>query len=540
MHTMSGDSNLKTLLIGIDAACHRVLNPLFERGELPTLSSVFESGVSSPLESQIPPWTASAWPSLYTGMNPGKHGVFSFLSFDGYDWDVVNSTDVRERTLWGVLSHHGVSSVVVNVPVTHPPRPFDGALIPGYTAPENPECHPNGLLDDVRTEIGEYHVYPDTDDGELVDSYRACIRSRTAAFEYLVARFEPEFGFVQFQATDSVVHRRPGDQNAVRSVYGEVDKQVGELIATTDPDNVVIVSDHGIGPYDGYEFRVNDFLYDTGYVEFETDGRGMPSWGIARDSKLKKGEADTSLSQGLAEQFVASVASFGISSQSVGAALERIGILDPIAKHVPLMLVKAGENWVSLPRSEAYMRSRIELGVRINLEGRDPDGVVAQSEYESVRQRLIERLRSVRTPDGEFVFEEVRRREAYFHGPESDRAVDVVTIPSNFNHFLSAKHRGKQFGPPMEPWDHKLHGIIAAVGSDIQTGVTLEDPHLLDVAPTVLATLGIPMDERMDGESLSCVEPVGATTLSRFNGSPSVTTDDERIEDRLTDLGYLE
>ena len=78
------------LLVGLDAACEPVLDRLARDGaDLPHLRSILDEGTSAPLESQVPPWTASAWPSLYTGTNPGKHGVFGFLDFEGYDWDVV-------------------------------------------------------------------------------------------------------------------------------------------------------------------------------------------------------------------------------------------------------------------------------------------------------------------------------------------------------------------------------------------------------------------------------------------------------------------
>ena len=69
------DCQMQTLLIGIDAGCRSVLEPLFEEDALPHLASIFDEGSSGPLESQLPPWTPSAWPSLYTGVNPGKHGV---------------------------------------------------------------------------------------------------------------------------------------------------------------------------------------------------------------------------------------------------------------------------------------------------------------------------------------------------------------------------------------------------------------------------------------------------------------------------------
>lgn len=80
------DGDVDVLLIGIDACCLARLESLFEENRVLTIRSIWEAGPSDELESQTPPWTASAWPSLYTGMNPGKHGVFGFLTYDDYDW----------------------------------------------------------------------------------------------------------------------------------------------------------------------------------------------------------------------------------------------------------------------------------------------------------------------------------------------------------------------------------------------------------------------------------------------------------------------
>ena len=537
---MSDKSSLHTLLVGIDAACDRVLEPLFDADEIPTLESIYQEGTNGPLESQIPPWTASAWPSLYTGMNPGKHGVYGFLSFDGYDWDVVNATDIHERTLWELLDRHGITSAVVNVPVTHPPREFDGALIPGYTAPEDPDCHPAGLLEDVREAVGEYRVYPDEDAADLGQAYTDCVRMRGEAFRYLAKTHDPEFGFVEFQATDSIFHERPDDDAAIRSIYREVDQQLAEILEATEPANVIVASDHGMGPYDGLEFRVNDYLREEGFVTTASGGRGMPNWATVRDGNLKEGDDTTRHEAGVAERAMATAAGFGLTSQRIGAVLERLGLDEFVASYAPTGMVNAGATQVDFPESTAYVRSRIELGVRMNLEGREPNGVVPPDAYEEVRTQLIDALRSVRTPEGAPVFEAVRPREEYFHGPESEHAVDIVTVPADFEHFLSATLRDEQFGPPSEPWNHKLEGTVAARGADIEPTAGVGDAHLFDIAPTVLSTFGIPFDERMDGTPLPCVDAAGTEQYPRFDRTQSVETADDDVEKRLADLGYLE
>ena len=536
---MGSQANVQTLLVGIDAACYPVLGPLFESGDVPALASLFDSGVSGPLESQIPPWTASAWPSLYTGMNPGKHGVFSFLAFDGYEWDVVNATHVRERTLWELLSRERLTSVVVNAPVTHPPRTFDGALVPGYTAPEDPTCHPDGLLSDVREAVGTYRVYPSSDEGRpAADAYRECVRSRGEAFRYLVDRFDPAFGFLQFQATDTVFHERPGDRETVREVYREVDLQVERAIEACDPDTIVVASDHGIGPYGGYEFRVNDFLREEGFVDTVRGGTGMPSWSARWERGRPEGSGGRV--REVAERAMGYAASAGVTSQRIGAVLERLNLADFVAEHVPSALIRAGTTQVNFPDSRAYMRSRIELGVRLNVAGREPNGTVPRSEYETVRASVADALRSVTTPDGRPVFDEVAPREEYFHGPEAHRAVDVVTVPADFDHFLTASLRGERFGSPSEPWNHKLDGMFAVVGDGVDHDVSVAGAHLFDVAPTVLATLGVARDERMDGRVLPCVEPAGTRSYPRLDADSTVRTDDHEVADRLSDLGYLE
>ncbi len=364
------DDDMQLLVIGLDAGCRPVLESLFDAGKAPTLESLFEMGASGPLESQIPPWTASAWPSMYTGKNPGKHGVFDFLSFDGYDWDVVNSTHVRERPVWELLSEHGLTSVVVNLPVTHPASEFDGALIPGMTAPEDPACHPEGILEDVKMECGDYRIYPQSgpEPDHSIEGYEKTIELRGEAFRYLCRRMEPDFGFLQFQQTDSVFHERPGDKEAIEAVYSEVDTQIEETLEEVDPENVLIVSDHGMGKITGDEFRINEFLRDEGYLQARSGGEGMPDWSRAWENDLLEGEDASEHDESPLEKAMNVAAKVGITTQRVAGALERVGLKEPIGRRVPNDMIRAASEQVDFPESTVYMRSKSELGLRINLE----------------------------------------------------------------------------------------------------------------------------------------------------------------------------
>ncbi len=537
---MTDTDRVETLLVGIDAACLPVLEPLFDADRLPILEGLFADGASGPLTSQIPPWTPSAWPSLYTGTNPGKHGVFDFLRFDGYDWQVVNSSHVRERPIWQTLDHHGLTSAVVNVPVTHPPDEFDGALVPGYVAPEDPTCHPEGLLDDLRAELGEYRVYPRGEDRDaFVADCQHLVGLRASALATLVDRFDADFGFVQFQVTDTVFHRYPGDADAVAAIYEAVDDAVAGLLETCDPETVVVASDHGMGEYTDYELRVNEFLAREGFVETTRGGDGMPSWATVLDGALRNGEDAGTHDPGVTDRAFALAARAGLTTQRVAPVVERLGLDGLVRRVLPASSVMAAERQVDFPASRAYMRSRSELGVRLNLEGREPEGTVETGDYEGVRADLADRLRTVRTPDGDPVFEDVAPREDYYDGPHVDRAPDLVTVPADFEQFVSARLADEPFGPPSEPWNHKLEGVVAVWGDRVAAG-TLGEAHLFDVAPTVLATLGVPHDERMDGTPLSPVASAGTESYPPYRPSPTVASDASDVAERLSNLGYIE
>ncbi len=532
---------MEVLVVGLDGVDLPTLDSMSAASVTPTLDRLREDSVVAPLESQLPPWTPSAWPSMYTGVNPGKHGVYDFFRFDGYDWDVVNRSLVKEFAVWELLSTRGFSSVVLNVPVTHPPEAFDGALVPGYIAPEQPDCYPSGVWAELEEHLGEYSLYGRTLDSTAPDSVLAddlvdLTRMRGDGFEYLVEEYEPDFGFVQFQATDTVFHDFPENEAAIHRVYGAVDREVGRLIDRYDPAVTLVVSDHGIGRMGGCEFRVNDFLREEGWAVPTTVGSGMPSWkSLTRNAE----DGIDGAVERLATVGVDLASRVGVTSQRVASVLEWFGLTEWVLETVPVDVVRAGTEQVDFPASTAYMRTRTEMGVRLNVEGREPNGTVSKADYEAVRSDLMAILSEVEAPDGEPVFERVAGREDVFSGPNLEAAPDIVTVPAGFDHFLAANLKGTQFGVPTEPYEHKRDGVFMARGPGVDTETRLPDAHLFDIAPTILSAFGVPVSDRMDGDVLPIVDATTEMSYDQFD-SRSVGTDSDSVEERLSDLGYLQ
>jgi hypothetical protein len=97
---------------------------------------------------------------------------------------------------------------------------------------------------------------------------------------------------------------------------------------------------------------------------------------------------------------------------------------------------------------------------------------------------------------------------------------------------------------------HRPDGILIAHGSGIQVDQSLGNPRLIDIAPTVLQLLGIPVPGEMDGDPIvdlfqpDLAAEIGRSITKDFNrpSSPDFTfspDEAETIADRLKSLGYL-
>jgi predicted AlkP superfamily phosphohydrolase/phosphomutase len=278
-------------------------------------------------------------------------------------------------------------------------------------------------------------------------------------------------------------------------------------------------------------------------VKVRRGGEGRPSWGTVRETRLTADlDDDSAHVDDLLERSMAAAARVGLTTQRLLRLLDALSLREAAGRLVPQTVVEAGAEHVDFRASTGYLRSRSELGVRINLEGREPEGAVPPEAYEDVRSDLVELLSSVTTPDGDRVFEDVARREKYFHGPMVEDAVEVVTVPKGFEQLLSARVGRDTFGPPAEPWNHKREGVVAATGAAIDPDAALADATIFDVAPTLLATFDLPTAERMDGRCLPIIDSSGEERYEPYTPPPVEGTGgarDPRVVSQRSDRGYL-
>jgi arylsulfatase A-like enzyme len=106
-----------------------------------------------------------------------------------------------------------------------------------------------------------------------------------------------------------------------------------------------------------------------------------------------------------------------------------------------------------------------------------------------------------------------------------------------------------------EPFDksanHELEGVLFARGPHIRKGVELEPTDVIDIAPTVLYAMGLPVQGTMDGRALTELfdpDHVAATPVEIDQIDEPADPEDGydysedeigSVQDELKSLGYL-
>jgi predicted AlkP superfamily phosphohydrolase/phosphomutase len=198
-------------------------------------------------------------------------------------------------------------------------------------------------------------------------------------------------------------------------------------------------------------------------------------------------------------------------------------------------------------------------GVVINVVGRQSQGVVQPGgEYEQICEQIMELARKLIDPvTGQPVVVRAYRREDLYDGPHVEKAPDIVLI-------LSEDFRGgTNVHPPLitsvDPslyskvnGEHRMHGILIARGPKIRQDTWVENACLVDLAPTILYTLGLPVPKEMDGVVLENlflplhrkVHPVRYSSQGIAADIPSTDStltpeEEEQIRHQLKQIGYL-
>ena len=330
----------KVIVVGVNGMEWDLIRPLILRGEMPNLTKVIERGSYGKLQTLSAPNCPKVYTAIATSVAPAENGITGFRVAGA----TANTGMLKQETLAQILSQHGVTVGLANVPATFPTVPVNGYVVSGMLtrgkdcedgilcAPKLSEVqggqavYPPALRDELLTRVGDLrldclrmpsaaqlHAAP----GKVIDEWLRQVTEVRAQqqkmFEYLMEHHKTEFTMFAQSCEDRTGHWLYPIQphnvgynaeinmtrvNAFPDQYREFDQVLGTILKYVDEQTYLfVISDHGIKPLREFEQTtrnlrtIHDHGGDTPIIanhDFE-DGDDVPGVLIVMGPHVKRG-----------------------------------------------------------------------------------------------------------------------------------------------------------------------------------------------------------------------------------------------------------
>ncbi len=410
------ETNKRVLAIGIDAAEPTLVRRLVDEGRMPTLKRLAEQGSWLCVESSANVGSGSVWPTLISGTEPDEHGVYGEWCWQPNTMSLSRYTGRNLKLFWTDLAAAGVTVGLLDVPFAPFIELRDGFEITEWGAHDWKDGVMNVGPATVTLLVKRHTPHPfslhrldaSPDDHDRLNELSAgCFRGvqlRGALARQLIMETQPRLSLIVFpeihhsahylwHQTDGSdeIYKRSGVQNSQRTeptlqdILGEIDRQIGELIAVADENTSVLVfSLHGMKATHGIPAFLAPLLCETGFSK-------LANWG----SKTWRDR------------------SFGL------IALVKRNSPDAMKKLYYKLMPRATTYQVAqttmLPsydwsQTRAFSLPSDQHGwIRINLQGRESLGIVKPDQYEVVCGGLVQLLTNLSNDNDELLVRRVMR-----------------------------------------------------------------------------------------------------------------------------------
>ena len=494
-----------TLVIALDSFDSMLAQSWIGEGLLPNLAALMQRSVVAEVRNPAGFQSSAVWSSFAYGADPSVHGLHDgsrYFNTETYSNRHYRPEEVDARPMWRHLSDAGKRSVIIDAPVVPSVDNANDTVVIDWlchipvrgTATLKLETHPAELKETIERDYGA-----DPLGGKMCDLHRprsaeaqawfrdAMVKRvgmKVALTRDLMARNDWDFFLVSFaeahctghhcwhmhdhahEEYDPAIVAAVGDP--LRDVYIAIDAAVGEIFAQAGPStNVMIYMTHGM---------------QEGYTGLRLLDRIL--------AKLN-GELNETRNKLVA------------SLRDVWRALPPgiKSIMRPL--HQSARDSFYNEGFLPHPETrkcfEIFCNERTS-GIKINLAGRDPKGVVQPgAEFEALCARLIAELGQIRNNDtGELLVESIIRTADEYKGPRMGTLPDLLVTWNRHApiHSVSSPAIGtlRHPHPTIRTGDHRPDGMLMLTGPDIAASRLNDAVDVIDLAPTLAALCGLRSD----------------------------------------------
>ena len=487
---------MKICVLGLDCAAPEIV---FGDERLVNPRRLMDAGMYGRLESVVPPITVPAWMCMSTSQDPGSLGVYGFRNRTDYSYDKLgfaNSASIKAIAIWDQLAREGKKSIIIGVPPNYPPRRINGISIGCFLTPDtikNDFTYPASIKAKLNELVGEYPV----DVKNFRTDRKHWLKEeifRMSEKQWKVVRWlisEQEWDYFHFvdigldrmhhgfwnYFDEKHVQFEPGNpyQNAIPEYYLWLDEQIGSVLELLDNETIVLViSDHGAQRLDG-GFAINEWLIREGLL---------------------------------------------------------------VVNEYPKTLTPFDKLNVNWAKTRVWSEGGYYARVFFNVQGREPQGVIAAADYQSFQDEMKARLERLADDKGQPL------KSLVFKPKEIYRNVRNVA-PDLIVHFGGLYWRSigtvghsrihvqeNDTGP--DGCNHAQFGMFVLAAPNCPINGEYEGARLLDIAPTLLDLAGYEIPESMQGRSL-----VAGLEKRSAGGQSQDGNTEKTIHDRLSGLGYI-
>ncbi|MBA2426182.1 MAG: alkaline phosphatase family protein [Actinobacteria bacterium] len=452
----AGNGQRKVMVLGLDCAPPEHVFDEYA-SEIPNLTKLRENGAWGKLDSIVPPITVPAWMCMMTSKDPGTLGIYGFRNRKDHTYDgltFATSWAVKEPTAWDLLSEAGKDCIVMSVPPSYPPKKVNGVQIGCFLTPSNDADYtwPKELKGELEAAVGDYifdiRNFRTDDTDYIIDEAYKMTEQRFKTADYLLSTKPWDFFAMVEMGPDRLNHgiwsfidpnhprHEPGNPylESLRDYYRYLDGKIGEILDkhVDDATTVLVVSDHGAKAMVG-GICFNEWLASEGYLSFAED---IPSE------------------------------------------------ITPIDK-LPI-------DW---SRTTAWGDGGYYGRLFLNVEGREPEGTIPASDYEWVRDELVDKIESMVDHEGNHLGNKALKPEEIYKD-QNRVAPDLIVIFGELRwRSVGSLGHGSTYtfendtGP--DEANHAEQGIFIMNNAPGGPSGELQGLHLYDVHCTIMDLFGL-------------------------------------------------
>lgn len=286
----------RVVVVGVNGMELDVIRPLILKGQMPNLAKIIRNGAYGKLRTVSDPNCPRVYTTIATSTKPEEHGITGFL----VGGITANTNMLKEEPIWSMLSKHGVTVGMANVPATFPVMPVNGYMISGMLtrgkncedgvlcAPKLSEVeggaavYPASMKAELLKNVGDFYIdcerMPSAEqlkghESEVIDAWLKRVdvirEQQTKLFDYLLKNHPTDFTWMVQSCEDRTGHwlypiapYNVGYNPKINGVrpdafpdqYIGFDKVLGTILSDIGENTYVfIVSDHGIKPLREFE-----------------------------------------------------------------------------------------------------------------------------------------------------------------------------------------------------------------------------------------------------------------------------------------------